>query len=72
MSTNERPDRGAFERWRAHRRLKRQRVLERAYFDHERTRDTGIRVASASTDLLNAQTRSSAHGTIWVAWFGGL
>jgi hypothetical protein len=57
--------------WREHRRAKRQRVLERAYFQHERARSTGASTGSPSTDLLNASVRSGAYGTIRVTFFNG-
>ncbi len=60
-----------FAAWREHRRAKRQRALERAYFERECARCTGARTGSSSTDLLNASDRSRAYGTIWVTFFNG-
>lgn len=57
--------------WREHRRAKRQRALERRYFEHERARSTGAGTGSPSTDLLNASVRSGAYGTIWVTFLKG-
>ncbi len=58
-----------FAGWREHRRAKRQRALERAYFEHERAGSTGATRGSPSTDALNASDRSDAYGTIWVTFF---
>jgi len=63
---------GRWTQWREHRRAKRQDALERRYFEHERSRSTGISPASPSTDLMNASTRSGAYGTIWMTFLGSL
>ena len=71
MTSSNSATRRMFVGWREHRRAKRQRALELAYFDHERGRSTGVSTSSPSIDLLNANVRSGAYGTIWVSFFNG-
>ena len=70
--SNDQITRSAYERWREHRRVKRQHALEHEYFVREQARQNGLGDSSPSADLLNAHVRSSAYGTVWMSFFTGL
>ncbi|HEV7808731.1 MAG TPA: hypothetical protein VGO80_23200 [Solirubrobacteraceae bacterium] len=61
-----------FERWREHRRGRRQQALERAFFEHGQARCSDIGSTSSSIELLNASARADAYGTVSMGFAAGL